>query len=234
MDILHLDNHLLVVVKPAGMLAQGDSTGDPDFLSEAKKYLKVRFNKPGNVFVGLVHRLDRPVSGVVVLARTSKAAGRLSAQFRERTVKKEYLAMTEGRVIGKSILKHYLKKDRIRTRVVRSTVAGAREAVLECNPILVVGRWSLVHILLKTGRPQQIRAQLAEIRHPVVGDTRYGAGPWGETGSIALHCWRIGLVHPVTKEPMRWSAPPPKSWPSEVSEFLLSRPNYLASDDRWA
>jgi len=231
MDVLYLDNHLLVAVKPAGVLAQSDRTGDPDFLSEAKKYLKVRFDKPGNVFVGLVHRLDKPVSGVVVFARTSKAAGRLSAQFRERTVEKEYLAMTEGRFTERSVLRHYLKKDRFRTRVVRSTVAGAREAVLECSPILVVGRWSLVHILLKTGRPQQIRVQLAEIRHPIVGDTRYGAGSW-RTGGIALHCWRIGLVHPVIKEPMRWTAPPPKSWPSEVSEFLLSRPNYLASEDR--
>ncbi|MFV1980506.1 MAG: RluA family pseudouridine synthase [Rhodothermia bacterium] len=232
MDILHLDNHLLVAVKPAGMLAQRDSTGDPDFLSDAKQYLKVRFNKPGKVFVGLVHRLDRPVSGVVVFARTSKAAGRLSTQFRERTVEKEYLAMTEGRITEKSVLRHYLKKGRFRTDVVRPTVAGAREAVLECNPILVVGRWSLVHILLKTGRPQQIRAQLAAIKHPILGDTRYGAGSWGKAGGIALHCWRMGLVHPVTKEPMQWSAPPPKSWPSEVFEFLSSRPNYLASDKR--
>ena len=131
MDILHLDNHLLVAVKPPGMLTQSDSTGDRDFLTESKRYLKVRFNKPGNVFVGMVHRLDKPVSGVIVFARTSKAAGRLSAQFRERTVEKEYLALTEGRVTEKLVLRHYLKKDRVRTRVVRPSVAGAREA--ECK-----------------------------------------------------------------------------------------------------
>ncbi len=228
MEILYLDNHLLVAVKPSGVLAQGDSSGDPDFLSQAKQYLKVRFNKPGNVFVGLVHRLDRPVSGVVVFARTSKAAGRLSAQFRDRTVVKEYLAMTEGRITEKMILRHYLKKDRFRTRVVRPTVSGAREAISECTPILVVGKWSLVHVLLKTGRWHQIRAQLAEIKHPIVGDTKYGAEPWSKTGIMALHCWRMSLVHPVTKERMQWVSPPPKLWPSEVNDFLSSHPNYLA------
>jgi len=228
MEILYLDNHLLVAVKPAGILAQGDNTGDPDFLSDAKNYLKVRFNKPGNVFVGLVHRLDRPVSGVVVFARTSKAAGRLSAQFRERTVVKEYLAMAEGRITEKMILRHYLKKDRFRTRVVRPSVRGAREAISECSPILVVGKWSLVHILLKTGRSHQIRAQLAEVKHPVVGDTRYGAASWGETGGMALHCWRMSLLHPVTKQRMQWVSPPPRLWPREVNDFLSSRPNYLS------
>ena len=119
MKVLFLDNHLLVVVKPAGQLIQGDITGDLDLVSEAKQYLKDKFDKPGNVFVGLVHRLDRPVSGVVVLARGSKAAARLSAQFRDRTVGKRYVAMVEGRVAEKIELRHHLLKVRDRIKVVR-------------------------------------------------------------------------------------------------------------------
>jgi 23S rRNA pseudouridine1911/1915/1917 synthase len=231
MDVLYLDNHLFVVVKPSGKLAQADSTGTSDLLSDAKAYLKTKFNKPGNVFVGLVHRLDKPVSGVTVFARTSKSASRLSAQFREQTVDKEYLALAEGRFAEACVLRHYLKKDPIRTRVVRASTKGAREAVMECNPVLVIGNRSLVHVRLKTGRAQQIRAQLSEINHPIVGDTRYGAASWVRDDDIALHCWRIGLRHPTTKEMMRWTAPTPRKWPSEVSQFFKSQPNYLVPDD---
>lgn len=210
------------------MLVQGDRTGDPDLLSEAKRFLKVRFNKPGNAFLGLVHRLDRPVSGVVVFARTSKAAKRLSAQFRARTVDKTYLAIVEGRIAEALRLRDYLRKERPRSRVVSSSTPGSREAVLSCRPIMIIRSQTLVKISLETGRAHQIRAQLAHKGHPVVGDRRYGAASTHHKGSIALHCWRMGVEHPVRRETIHWSAPPPETWPEEVLERFSSKRNYLA------
>jgi 23S rRNA pseudouridine1911/1915/1917 synthase len=226
-DVLYQDNHLLVVVKPAGMLVQGDRTGDDDLLSEAKQYLKIEFNKPGNVFVGLVHRLDRPVSGVVVFARTSKAASRLSEQFRSRIVEKSYLALVEGWLAEPLDLRHFLKKTRRRTEVVKQGTRRAKEAVLSCRPLKIIGRETLIEVDLDTGRAHQIRAQLAAEGHPVVGDTRYGAAPGPIRGAIALHCARMGIRHPVKKVRMVWSAPLPESWPSDVRSAASSLPNYL-------
>jgi RluA family pseudouridine synthase len=219
---LYLDNHLLVVDKPSGLLVQGDSSGRPDLLSEAKQFIKHKFAKPGNVFVGLVHRLDRPVSGVVVFARTSKAAARLSAQFRERQVHKRYLALVQGRVTEPGSLRHHLRKQERRVAVVRPGTKGALEALMDYRPLKVIGRWSLLEVVLKTGRPHQIRVQLSASGFPILGDTMYGAEPWLSADEIGLHCWQISLTHPTRKEIMEWTAAPPPSWPVEAIEFASS------------
>ena len=214
MDILYLDNHLLVVDKPAGMLSQEDRTGDLDVVTWAKAEIKQRFDKPGNVFVGLVHRLDRPVSGVMVLARTSKAAGRLSDQFRRRAVDKCYLAVVEGRLVGEGEQVDWLVKgDRGTVRRVSRHTPGAKEARLRWRQLDADARHSLVEVELMTGRAHQIRVQLAGMGTPIVGDLRYGASrPLADGRGLALHAVRLTLEHPTRKEPMTWTSAPPASW----------------------
>lgn len=214
MQILYFDNHLLVVDKPAGMLTQEDRTGDLDVVSWAKTEIKQRFNKPGNVFVGLVHRLDRPVSGVMVLARTSKAAQRLSDQFRQRTVEKQYLAIVEGKLKGGGEARDWLVKGRGGTvRRVSPRIDGAKEARLRWRAHASDDRHTLVEVELMTGRAHQIRVQLAGMGTPIVGDLRYGASePLGDGRGVALHAGRLALTHPTRREPMAWCAPPPERW----------------------
>ncbi|HYE94994.1 MAG TPA: RluA family pseudouridine synthase [Rubricoccaceae bacterium] len=212
MDVLHLDNHLLVVAKPAGLLAQADRTGDPDLVSAAKAYLKARFERPGDVFVGLVHRLDRPVSGVVVLARTSKAAGRLAEAFRERHVEKRYLALVEGHVRGKGEREDWLVKEDERVRRVRPGYPGAKRAALRWHALASDGDTSLVDVDLLTGRPHQARVQLAALGAPILGDLRYGARRPFEGQNLALHCYGLAFEHPVRREPLRFVAAPPPAW----------------------
>ncbi len=214
MTPLYLDNHLLVVDKPAGQLVQGDATGDLDLVTEAKAYLKDRFDKPGNVFVGLVHRLDRPTSGVVVLARTSKAAGRLSGQFRGRSTDKRYLAVLDG-VLGQGgeATDGIVKREGGGVRVVAVEHRDAQRAVLRWRTLSAEAKRSLVEVELVTGRKHQIRAQLAARGAPVVGDFRYGKDvPFADGRGIALHAWRLTIQHPTRKEPITFSAPPPPSW----------------------
>ena len=214
MDILYLDNHLLVVDKPAGMLSRADRIGDLDVLTWAKAEIKERFDKPGNVFVGLVHRLDRPVSGVMVLARTSKAAGRLSDQFRRRAIDKRYLAVVEGELRGEGEAVDWLLKGESGTvRRVRPHTQGAKEARLRWRQLASDSRHSLVEVELVTGRAHQIRVQLTGMGTPVVGDLRYRAsGPLGDGRGIALHAVRLTVDHPTRKEPMTWTSAPPASW----------------------
>ncbi len=214
MTPLYLDNHLLVVSKPAGMLSQGDRTGDLDLVSWAKAYLKERFDKPGNVFVGLVHRLDRPTSGVVVLARTSKAAGRLSDQFRRRSPDKRYLAVVQGHLGERGeAVDGVVKQEGGGVRVVAPNHPGAQRAALRWRTLAADDRQSLVEVELLTGRKHQIRAQLAARAAPVLGDFRYGEPvPFADGRGIALHAWRLTVEHPTRREPMTFSAPPPPSW----------------------
>ena len=218
--VIYLDNHLLVVRKPAGLLSQADRTGDPDLVTEAKAFLKERFDKPGNVFVGLVHRLDRPVSGVMVLARTSKAASRLSEQFRRREPEKTYLAAVEGRLVGSGEQEDYLLKDGTRgvVRRVKPGTAGAKRARLRWAALQVEGQKTLVEVELLTGRAHQIRVQLAGLGHPILGDRKYGSQtPFAPGGlrpgarAIALHAGRLAFEHPVRREPVSFAAPP--HWP---------------------
>lgn len=215
-EIVHLDNHLLVVVKPAGLLAQADRTGDPDLVSEAKAYLKARFERPGDVFVGLVHRLDRPVSGLVVLARTSKAAARLSAQFRERQPAKRYLALVEGRLVGEGAREDWLRKAGGRVTREREGTPGARLARLRWRALATDGRRSLVDVDLLTGRAHQVRVQLAALGTPIVGDLRYGARASFDGRNLALHAYALAFEHPVSgpEGPRRlaFTAPPPPTW----------------------
>ena len=212
LDVLYLDNHLLVVNKPPGVLAQADRTGDPDLLSLGKAYLKRRFDKPGNVFLGLVHRLDRPASGVMAFARTSKAAARLSRAFRERLPEKRYLALVEGRCTGGGTLVDYLVKEDRRVRVVDPDYPKAQRAELTWRALERRRGLTLVEVDLKTGRPHQVRVQLAHIGFPLLGDLRYGARRALDGRNLALHAWRLALDHPTRKERMAWEAPPPATW----------------------
>ena len=211
-DVRYLDNHLLVINKPPGVLVQEDHTGDLDLLSIGKAYLKERFDKPGNVFLGLVHRLDRPASGVMVFARTSKAASRLSQAFRARTPEKRYLALVEGRAVGGGTLVDHLVKENQRVRIVAPDYPKAQRAELSWRAVEERKDLTLVEVRLKTGRPHQIRVQLANLGVPILGDFRYGARRELDGRNLALHCYRLGLEHPTRKEWMAWEAPPPATW----------------------
>lgn len=209
-DIIFLDNHLFVVYKPAGMLVQKDRTGDPSLLDLAKAYVKRHFSKPGNVYLGLVHRLDRPVSGVIVFARTSKAAARLSEQFREGRVEKIYQAVVEGEIADRGEL-----EDRI-IRSGSSSYVGKGDAGqlarLSFQRLKSSSNSSLVEINLGTGRHHQIRVQLSNLGYPIVGDFRYGSKTKYKEGAIALHARSLSITHPTLKERMTFTSEPDDSW----------------------
>ncbi len=219
-SVVYLDNHLLVVNKPAGLLSQADRTGDVDLLSLAKAFIKERFNKPGNVYLGLVHRLDRPASGVMVLARTSKAAGRLTAQFKQRTVDKRYLALVEGTLQGAGRCVDYLVKENQQVRVVEASYPSAKRAGLSWEALASGSRCTLVRIQLETGRAHQIRVQLAHRGFPLVGDMRYGGTQELDGRNLALHSYRLTLEHPTLREAMTWVTPPPATWKGWFDEAI--------------
>jgi len=222
-DILHEDNHLLVVAKPAGLLVQGDATGDPCLLDHARSYLAARYDKPGRVFIAAAHRLDRPVSGVVVLARTSKAAGRLSDAFRTRRVEKEYVAVVQGRPDADSgEVQNWLLKDARANRVtaVPEGTVGAKQARTRYTLLSEAGHRSLVSVEPITGRSHQLRVHLAGLGCPVVGDLRYGEGP-GLGAGILLHCRRITLPHPIGGAASTFEAPLPALWRDHAPEFMF-------------
>lgn len=216
MKPVYIDNHILVINKPAGLLSQADRTGDMDVLSIWKMYIKDRFHKPGNVFLGLVHRLDRPASGLMILARTSKAAARLSAAFARREVVKEYYAIVEGDVHIQGILTDYLVKEEGRVRTAAKTDDGARYAELRLSAVESRRGLTLVKIQLQTGRSHQIRVQLSQRDMPILGDMRYGASRELDGKNLALHAFRLGLEHPVRLVPLEWKAPIPVSWPEDM------------------
>lgn len=211
-DVLYTDNHLLIIAKPAGMLAQSDETGDLDVVSWGKAYLKRRFDKPGNVFLGLVHRLDRPVSGIMVLGRTSKAAARLTDQFSKHRADKRYLAIVEGRLEGTGTMEDYLVKDDRTVRVVTRGHPKGKHARLRWQSLASGEDTSLVDVRLETGRPHQIRIQLATRGHALLGDTRYGAEAPFEGRHLALHCYYLSIEHPTRREPVITTLDPPASW----------------------
>jgi 23S rRNA pseudouridine1911/1915/1917 synthase len=211
-SILYEDNHLLALNKPAGWLVQGDATGDATLTDWGKAYLKEKYAKPGAVFLHPVHRLDRPVSGGVLLARTSKALERLNAAFREREVGKTYLALVlkpPRKEAGE--LRHWLWKDEARNvvRIVESATGGAKEAILRYEYAGPAGAYHLLRVFPLTGRPHQIRVQLASMGCVIVGDLKYGAPAPLPDASIGLHCWRMEIEHPVRKEPLVIEAPAP-------------------------
>lgn len=212
--VIYEDNHCLAVVKPARVLVAGDRTGDESLLEQAKAYLKVRYQKPGAVYLGLVHRLDRPVSGVVLFARTSKAASRLSEQFRRGSVKKVYQALVEGRVDPpQAELCDWLLKDEARNivRVAAPRAAGAKESRLRYRLLERGPQRTLLEVHPLTGRSHQIRVQLAQAGFPIVGDGKYGSRA-SLGGAIALHAAALTFEHPTTREPITLTAEQPVDW----------------------
>lgn len=214
LEVLYEDNHCLAVIKPSRLLIAGDETGDPHLLDQAREYLKHKYDKPGNVFVGLVHRLDRPVSGIVLFARTSKAASRLSEQFRTRTISKRYLALVSGRLAEiQGTCRSWLIKDEKTNlvKIVPPKTPEAREAILHWHTLEQAPPNTLLRIDLETGRSHQIRVQLAELGFPICGDVKYGS-PIRCGGAIALHASELTFRHPTTKEEIRLESPPPAWW----------------------
>ena len=208
-NIIYEDNHLLVVEKPINVPVQADKSGDEDLLTMLKKYLKEKYNKPGEVYLGLVHRLDRPVGGVMVFAKTSKAASRLSKQVQKHEFKKIYMAVIEGKVSESGTFKDKLKKDE-KTNITRVSEDG-KEAELSYSLIGFINNLSLVRISLKTGRSHQIRVQFASRKIPLYGDQKYN--PNAVKDQIALFASRLEFKHPVTKEVMSFELPLPERYP---------------------
>jgi len=211
-QVLMEDNHLLVVNKPPGLLVQGDETGDTPLVELAKDYIKEKYKKPGAVFLGVVHRLDRPVSGVVVFARTSKALARMNELFRSRRTSKHYWAITDGKPsASEGTLVHWLVKDAQlnKTTAYAREKAGALRAELSYAVKEVKGGYRLLEVTPITGRPHQIRVQLASLGCPIIGDVKYGSGVQTGDGSIGLHARRLEFVHPVKQEAIVVEADPP-------------------------
>ena len=225
-EILFEDNHILVVLKEQNLASCPDESGDENLLDLLKDYLKRTYDKPGNVYLGLVHRLDRPTGGVMVFAKTSKAAGRLSEQMKTGDFEKRYLTVLNGAPNPESgKLVNYLKKNTINNMVYLSTEGtdGAKYAALDYRVLEKRGGLALTEVKLHTGRSHQIRVQFAGIAHPVYGDMRYG-GEFAIKGRLALWAYSLAFTHPVTKERMRFLSEPPADetpWKFfSVSEFV--------------
>ena len=217
MTVLYEDNHLIVVNKTCSEIVQGDKTGDTPLSEIVKQWLKEKYNKPGNVFTGVIHRLDRPVSGAVVFAKTDKALGRMNALFREGEVKKTYWAIVKNRPPQtEGELVHYLVRNEKQNKSYANDneKQGAQKAVLSYRLIAQSERYFLLEIDLKTGRHHQIRCQLAKMGCPVKGDLKYGFDRSNSDGGISLHAREISFIHPVSKEPITITAPVPddKLW----------------------
>lgn len=213
--VFYRDNHLLVLYKPAGLLVQADRTEEISLLDLGKGWLKEMYQKPGRVFLGMVHRLDRPVAGVVLFCRTSKAAGRLSEQFRTGGIEKYYVAVLEGELKRKSDrLVHFMeRRDSRSSIIVPRKTSTSREAALSYEVLETGNGRTLVRVRLETGRHHQIRAQFAHIGHPVVGDLRYGSPAPLPQKQIALFARELVISHPVREERMRFESPLPCGWP---------------------
>lgn len=214
--ILYEDSHVLVAVKPPNMPSQSDPSGDPDILTLLKQDIKERYNKPGNVYLALIHRLDRPVGGVMMFARTSKAAARLSDAVRTRNIEKRYYAVVHGRPPkDKERLEHMLVKNAKTntSRVADGDHPRAKLAVLDYEVLATAEAYSLLRIELHTGRSHQIRVQLSHIECPIYGDQKYGQKVNRPGQQIALWSHELSFTHPVKKQPMSFTAPPPDKFP---------------------
>lgn len=219
MTVVYEDNHIIVVNKDSGEIVQGDKTGDTPLSEMVKQYLKEKYNKPGNVFCGVVHRIDRPVGGFVIFAKTSKALTRLNDMLRKGDIHKTYWALVEGHPEkSEDTLRNYLVSDgRInKTFIAREGDRDAKESVLKYTTVANGDRYTLLEINLLTGRKHQIRAQLSGIGHPIKGDLKYGARRSNPDGGISLLARHIEFIHPVSKEQVSLDAP----LPSEFRKFL--------------
>ena len=216
-NVIYEDNHIIVVEKPVNIPSQGDKTGDIDMLTLIKEYIKEKYNKPGNVYLGLIHRLDRPVGGVMVFAKTSKAASRLSEQVREKVFQKRYLVICNGKMekINGTLEDYLLKNERNNmSKVVKEGTKNSKYANLDYE-VLKYDKdldLSVLKILLHTGRHHQIRVQLASRGHSIYGDQKYGGRGHGK--QITLWAYSLTILHPITKEKMEFKAIPQKigSW----------------------
>ena len=221
LKVIYEDNHIIVVEKIPNVPSQSDKTGDIDMLTMVKQYIKEKYNKPGNVYLGLVHRLDRPVGGIMIFAKTSKAASRLSDQVREKVFKKKYLAVVDGKIENKSgTLEDYLYKDEKNniSKVVNKGKKNAKFAKLDYDVIKYdeVKNLSLVKVNLHTGRHHQIRVQLSNFGHSICGDQKYGTR--GQGKQIALWAYELTIKHPITKEEMTF-----KDLPESVGTWCILR-----------
>ena len=212
--VLYEDNHLIVAIKPAGVLSQSDGSNAPDMLTILKAYIKEKYQKPGEVYLGLVHRLDRPVSGVMVFARTSKAASRLSEQIRTRRVEKIYRCVVNGVLEGEGRLENFISKDEASNTVTVSDVEkpGFKASYLDYRALASKDGMTLVEVKLGTGRSHQIRAQMAHAGHPLIGDQKYGKKD-NRTKDIALEAYKLSFEHPVKREFITFEAPVPDTFP---------------------
>ena len=212
MTVLYEDNHIIIINKAAGEIVQGDKTGDESLCDTMKAYIKEKYAKPGNVFIGLPHRLDRPVSGIVVFAKTSKALERLNKMFSEGSVKKIYWALTKGiPVPAEAELESWILRNEKMNKSFSypKEVKGSKRAVLHYRLAAASQNYNLIEVELKTGRHHQIRCQLSSIGCPIKGDLKYGAQRSNPDGSISLHARYIEFVHPVSKEQIAITAPLP-------------------------
>lgn len=214
LNVLYEDNHIIAVEKPAGMLVHGDETGDRTLADKVKGYIKQKYNKPGDVFLGVIHRLDRPVSGVTIFARTSKALTRMNALIKNREITKEYLALVSERPqVIKDTLTHYVEKDKKKnfTHIYDKAKGGAKKAVLHYEMLGQISGYVLMRIQLETGRPHQIRVQMKRIGCHIIGDVKYGYEFGNVDKSICLHCRKMSFIHPVKKERVTVKVKPPKN-----------------------
>ena len=210
-DVIFEDNHLIAVNKKSGEIVQGDKTGDEPLSERVKKYLKVKYNKPGNVFLGTIHRIDRPTSGIVIFAKTSKALSRMNEKFRQNKISKTYWAIVKNRLPKKNdLLEHYLLKNQKKNKSFLSTEEKGKFSVLEYNFLNNLNNYFLYEIFPKTGRHHQIRVQLSNMGSPIKGDLKYGAKRSNPNGGINLHAKKIDFNHPVTKESVSIEANCPK------------------------
>lgn len=212
MEVVYEDNHIIIVNKRSGEIVQGDKTGDEPLSETVKAYIKEAYHKPGNVFLGVVHRLDRPVSGLVVFAKTSKALSRLNEMFRVGDVHKTYWAIVKDKpAVEEGTLTHWLVRNEKQNKsyAYDREVPRSKKAVLHYRLIGCTDRYSLLEVQLMTGRHHQIRCQLARMGCPIKGDLKYGAPRSNPDGSISLLARKVELVHPVSKEPVSVVAPVP-------------------------
>lgn len=212
LQVLFEDNHIIIVNKRSGDITQGDKTGDKPLSDVVKEYIKEKYNKAGNVFLGVVHRLDRPTSGVIIFARTSKALERLNKMLRDKEIHKTYWAVVKNHPKKeKATLINYLRKNpkNNKSSVFQKEIDGSKKAILHYTILKKLDNYSLLEIDLETGRHHQIRAQLSNIGFPIKGDLKYGFNRSNKDGSIHLHARKIEFIHPVAKEKITVTAPTP-------------------------
>lgn len=217
-DILYEDNHFIAINKEAGQLVQGDKTGDPSLSDLLAEFLKKKYNKPGNVFTGVIHRIDRPVSGLVLMAKTSKGLARMNELFKGRDIEKSYICIVEGKMNEKNgKLVSFLKKDQAKNKSFSSTKEkeGFKKAELNFSLLAHLDNYSVLEVHPKTGRHHQIRVQLATAGFPIKGDLKYGAKRSNKDASISLHSRSLSFIHPIKKEKLKILAHLPETdiWP---------------------